>query len=360
MQDGWEPVTPAEFDVFVAASEDCTYARFKNRQIPPTSTPTPTYTPTPTPPTLYLPLILTRPDECIAGKVHVIVWGEHFSFPLTPDGNVKSIPPLPWQFPTTFWTTNYTGAISWTQYQPFYHKQLGGYTFVYPGGHSGEEFSLFISTECGKLAIETEVDDPTPTPPPVEGWQTILDDGFDDMSRWTVEGDPTWGQTECRSKSAPASVWPAADGDTPIAACADDYPPDLDSWLIYGPFDLSNATAAEVTFDYWLKTERDYDHLKWLASTDFKHFYGYKQSGNSDGWVNRTFDLNDVYQLGDLRGEPQVWFAFVFESDSSMSDAGAFVDDVTIRKYVGGSPQQAAPEQVSADRASVHPAAQTR
>ncbi len=129
MQDGWEPVTPEQFEIQVLASEDCTYARFKNRQVPPTATPTPTYTPTPTPPTLYLPMILTKPSECVAGKVHVIVWGEHFSFPLTPDGNVKSIPPLAWQFPTTFWITNYSGPVIWTQYQPFYNKQVGGYQF---------------------------------------------------------------------------------------------------------------------------------------------------------------------------------------------------------------------------------------
>lgn len=369
MQDGWEPVTPEEFEIEILPGLDCTYARFKNRQIPPTSTPTPTYTPTPTPPTLYLPLILTRPDECIAGKVHVIVWGQHFSFPLTPDGNVKSIPPLPWQYPTTFWTTNYTGAISWTQYQPFYHKQIGGYSFVYPGGYAGDEFSLFVATECGKLAIETEIDDPTPTPPPdptatpvpTEGWQTILGDDLNtDLSQWLAEGDPTWGQTECRSNSAPASAWPAASGDGAATACRDDYPPDLDSWLIYGPFALSDATAAEVTFDYWLQTEQNYDHLKWLASTDFKHFYGFKQSGSNDGWTTRTFDLSDVPQLGDLRGESQVWFAFVFESDNSVGDAGAFVDDVTIRKYVGGSPEQAAPQRDSANGAGLQPAAQTR
>jgi hypothetical protein len=306
-------------------------------------------------------MILTRPDECIAGRVHVIIWGEYFSFPLTPDGNVKSIPPLPWAFPTTFWTTNYTGPITWTQYQPFYNKQVGGYTFDYPGGYAGDEFSLFIATECGKLAIETEIDDPTPTPPPSEGWEIILEDDLNgDISQWLAEGNPTWGQTECRSNSAPASVWPAASEGDAVTACEDDYPNGVNSWFIYGPFDLSDATAAEVTFDYWLQSENGHDYLKWLASADGTDFYGLKRSGDSNGWKTKTFDLSDVNHLGDLRGESEVWFAFIFESDGSNTDAGAFVDDVTIRKYVGGTPDQAAPERAENDSASIRPAAQTR
>ena len=97
-----------------------------------------------------------------------------------------------------------------------------------------------------------------------------------------------------------------------------------------------------------------------MASTDFINFRGFKQSGNSNGWTSRTFDLSDVYQLGDLRGESQVWFAFIFKSDDSRGDVGAFVDDVIIRKYVGGSPNQAAPNQTPADNAGLQPAAQTR
>ncbi len=175
-----------------------------------------------------------------------------------------------------------------------------------------------------------------------------------------AEGDPTWGDTECRSNSAPSSAWPAAGGIEAASACADTYPDDLESWLIYGPFDLSDATAAEVSFDYWLKSEKDYDYLKWLASTDFNDFYGFKQSGDSNGWTSRTFDLSDVYQLGDLRGESEVWFAFIFDSDDSVGDVGAFVDDVTIRKYVGGEPEQNALEQSASDAANIKPATQSR
>lgn len=377
IQEGWIPVTSPEFDAYVAPGDECTRIRFKNRQ----ATPTPTLTPTATtsPPRLYLPMILTPGGVCEEGTLNVIIYGKLYSHPLTPDGNVKSIPPLPWKFPTTFYISNYVGAVTWTQYQPYYHKQIGGYTFTFPGGHAGEEFSLFVNTECGALAVETEIDDPTPTPTPTpnaaptatpapptatpvaQGWTTILAEDFDNgLDAWTTEGDPTWDATECRSQSSPASVWPAASGENAAEACTDTYRNNMQSWLIYGPFDLSDASAAEVTFDYWLKTERDYDFLQWLASTDGEHFYGYQISGDSDGWTSRTFDLSAIDGLGDLRGEDEVWFAFIFDSDTSNNDVGAFVDNVEIRKYVGGEMAPSGRNQNAIDANDVQAVTQTR
>lgn len=45
-----------------------------------------------------------------------------------------------------------------------------------------------------------------------------------------------------------------------------------------------------------------------------------------------TFDLSDVATLGDLRGEPEVWIAFLLQSNGSVTDAGVFLDEVVIRK----------------------------
>ncbi|RME43646.1 MAG: carboxypeptidase regulatory-like domain-containing protein, partial [Chloroflexi bacterium] len=174
MQDGWEPVTAPAFDVMVVPGQECTNVRFKNRQATPTPTltPTPTDTPTLTPtPTrehhgLYFPLIMKYPNMCEIGRVQVMANGVFYSFSLKPDGNVKSIAPLPWKYPTDFNIVNYTSDVTWIQYQPYWTKQIGGYTFTYPGGFPGKEFSLFVWTDCGRLAIETEIDDPTPTPTP--------------------------------------------------------------------------------------------------------------------------------------------------------------------------------------------------
>ena len=92
------------------------------------------------------------------------VWGTFYSFPLTPDGNVKLIEPLDWQSPTEFKIALYEGPVKWTQYKPKYFKQEGGYTFTCPGDRAGEDFLLFVDTDCGVIGIETAIDDPTPIP----------------------------------------------------------------------------------------------------------------------------------------------------------------------------------------------------
>jgi len=133
------------------------------------------------------------------------------------------------------------------------------------------------------------------------------------------------------------------------------YPDDLESWLIYGPFSLAGATAAELTFRRWQQTEEGYDWLSWLASVDGQHFYGDMDSGDTGGWVAETLDLSDVYTLGDLRGQPQVWIAFLFQSDADTGDLGAFVDEVMIRKQTGAQ-AVSRPGYGSADRRNLKPA----
>jgi len=51
--------------------------------------------------------------------------------------------------------------------------------------------------------------------------------------------------------------------------------------------------------------------------------------------VATTFDLSDVPGFGDLRGEPQVWLAFLMTSDVSVGDVGVFIDNVRVRKQTG-------------------------
>jgi len=75
-----------------------------------------------------------------------------------------------------------------------------------------------------------------------------------------------------------------------------------------------------------------------LASIDGVNFYGTSTWGNSQGWVERRFDLSNVTTLGDLTGRPQVWVALIFASDGSENyPEGAYVDNIVLRKYVQGS-----------------------
>ncbi len=117
---------------------------------------------------LFMPMIIQPGGVCEVGRLNVTLWGRFYSFPLKPDGNVKMIPPLPWGEPTTFYVVDYDGFVTWTQYAPYYRKQEGGYEFTYPGTtdgtYAGDDFHLFVYTECGTIFVDTTIDDPTPTP----------------------------------------------------------------------------------------------------------------------------------------------------------------------------------------------------
>ena len=80
-----------------------------------------------------------------------------------------------------------------------------------------------------------------------------------------------------------------------------------------------------------------YDAIAWMASVDGQSFSGYGLTGNAsngpyyNGHNLTRLYLNDVYNLGDLRGRSEVWLAFMFESDASIiSGQGPFLDDVSI------------------------------
>ena len=125
--------------------------------------------------------------------------------------------------------------------------------------------------------------------------------------------------------TAPNRFWPLYDNS-------------MAAWMYQGPFDLSDASDAEMSFWFWNESEADYDWFEWLASVDGMNFYGYKVSGYSDGWQYETFDLTDVPTLGDLCGQPEVWISFNFVSDELVNYEGAYVDDILLRKYVDSGP----------------------
>jgi hypothetical protein len=54
--------------------------------------------------------------------------------------------------------------------------------------------------------------------------------------------------------------------------------------------------------------------------------------------VPETLDLSNVYSLGSVIGQPQVWIAVVFQSDDTVHyPEGAFVDDLLLRQCAGGT-----------------------
>jgi len=171
------------------------------------------------------------------------------------------------------------------------------------------------------------------------GWNTIMTEGFEGVwwptGAWWVSADPTWDDESYRPHTGNWSAWCA--GST-LNPAYDQYPNNMNAWTTFGPFSLSDATAADLQFYYWLKSESNYDFFAWYASVDDSNYYGYYVGGDSGGWQSINFDLTNVPTLGNLSGRPNVWVAFVFTSDGSITNEGAYVDDVLLEKYVPPSP----------------------
>jgi hypothetical protein len=156
--------------------------------------------------------------------------------------------------------------------------------------------------------------------------------------RWPGSGEYTWSARDCRVASGAHSGWAIGGGTNGARLpCGSGYPNDAESWMVAGPFDLTGAAAANLSFKLWLNSELDYDGICRMASLDGHDFYGTCTSGSTGGWENKTLDLADVPELGSLLGRPRVWIALAFSSDESFSlPEGAYVDDIVLSKH--GSP----------------------
>ncbi|MEJ2637846.1 MAG: hypothetical protein P8184_21495 [Calditrichia bacterium] len=105
--------------------------------------------------------------------------------------------------------------------------------------------------------------------------------------------DPTWGKDEYKPYTGNYSAWCAAGGANGLDPQYSDYPTDWNAMMIYGPFSLEGAGAAELDFYYWLNSEIHYDWFFYLASTDVETFYGAGISGNTQGWDFEAFDITN-------------------------------------------------------------------
>ena len=167
---------------------------------------------------------------------------------------------------------------------------------------------------------------------PNQDWESFDNDG-------ATNGDYSWDDVPCFSLSDGWSMWPANQGANALNPCLPtlaNYPDYAQSWLVHGPFSLAGASEAWVDFYFRNQSEYGWDYFWWGASADGNWYYGYSNSGTyisgpyGDSYNRVRFDLSSVPTLGDLRGQPNVWLGFYFESDESNTDQGPFVDDVSV------------------------------
>jgi len=152
------------------------------------------------------------------------------------------------------------------------------------------------------------------------------------------------GVTNYKKSSGLKSAWCAAGGDTAVEP-GDAYPNNLSSEIIYGPFDLSDVNYGVLSFSYWIDTEYEKDWFFYKVSVDGINFSGIGISGyngvsGSGSWEDESLSFSSIPHLENITGNPQVWIAFSFVSDSIYSnDKGVYIDNIFIKKgNVPGTP----------------------
>jgi uncharacterized repeat protein (TIGR01451 family) len=200
---------------------------------------------------------------------------------------------------------------------------------------------------------------------PVAGWQTITSEDFEGaaLGAWEVSdgngasyGEYFWAKRNCRALSGSYSGWAVGGSSGAGLACLSNYPDQTASWMIYGPFSLADATAAQLNFNLWLKSEPTNDRLCRFASANGSQFYGTCTSGDTLGWTSRTLDLSSVPGLATLVGQANVWVALYFDSNASINmSEGGYVDDIVLRKCVTGPCTGAGAQQADPNEAASGP-----
>ncbi len=141
-----------------------------------------------------------------------------------------------------------------------------------------------------------------------------------------------WDDASCDPCGGDWAAWPADGGADRVDVCAgDNSPNNMETWMRYGPFDLSDATDAGTEFVLWRETEPIYDYVFVGVSHDGLSFDGYF----FDGFLGCT-----TYNFGypGWVGDSSVWVAWEFFSDYALPYEGAWVDDIVIWKEGGPPP----------------------
>jgi len=103
------------------------------------------------------------------------------------------------------------------------------------------------------------------------------------------------------------------------------YAPNMESWLIAGPFDLTYCASATITFDVWADIESDYDFLLVGSSDAGEKFNLDSFTGTTGGgWLTQSVDVSQSC------GSSEVYIAFVFTSDELEEFEGAYIDRVSV------------------------------
>ncbi|MCD4738792.1 MAG: hypothetical protein K8R89_05990, partial [Anaerolineae bacterium] len=175
-------------------------------------------------------------------------------------------------------------------------------------------------------------------------WSSIVSEGFESQfppsgGNWAVQDlsndgyERYWDDDDYMAYAGGWAAWPAnggADGIYPTAGVAN-YPNNMNTRIIYGPFDLSDAVVALTQFYLWREIEPTYDYLLFEVSHDGIAFEELSRWSDDQ----QTWELQHV-EYNDYVGDSSVWVAWRFFSDNIVTKQGPWVDDVYVWKFVPG------------------------
>ncbi|MBN2006569.1 MAG: hypothetical protein JXA21_24670 [Anaerolineae bacterium] len=142
-----------------------------------------------------------------------------------------------------------------------------------------------------------------------------------------------WDDDDYRAYSGKWAAWPANGGDDGIIPepGSDNYANNMNTRMIYGPFDLSDAVVALTQFYLWREIETPFDYLAFEISHDGVAFEEISRwSGDHPAW-----EL-ELVQYPDYLGDDSVWVAWRFYSDANITRQGPWIDEIGIWKFVPG------------------------
>jgi hypothetical protein len=174
----------------------------------------------------------------------------------------------------------------------------------------------------------------------VSGWTEILNQDFEGVNwdnGWTnvsQNGTPyKWGTRAYSNTLDPTSqriAWGVGGGPegAKLTIGQDGYPNNAYSWLVTGPYDLSDAADATVELDLYMDAVFG-DKFAVAASTNGSTFEGQQLVDAGLGnWAALEVSMTAY------AGEPKVWLAFVFQSDANGGQGkkpGALIDNVILK-----------------------------
>ncbi len=160
---------------------------------------------------------------------------------------------------------------------------------------------------------------------PTAGWSAFDANG-------DYGGELFWDEDDFRPHGGDQSAWPAGGGADARDPATSNYAEFQDSWMVYGPFDLSGYSAAALDFYWCMQAEGGYDNFYYGASHDGVNFGLATVMTWDTPWTHQDVDLSSY------AGDASVWIAFRFTSDGSVSFKGPFVDDIFLWGTPGTAP----------------------